>query len=80
MPGRPSQYVAWCCNKHIYAGAKGCPMIFIRDEHIKQAYVTMMNRLYSGRNVFLKPLIVELKKQDHNGSYAKLKEIEKLIE
>lgn len=79
MPGRASEYVAWCCNKHIDAGAKSCPMIFIRDEHIKQAYITMMNRLYSGRNVILKPLIEELKKQDHNGSYAKLKEIEELI-
>ena len=80
MPGRPSEYVAWCCNRHIDSSGKGCSMIFIRDENIKAAFVTMMNRLYSGRNVILKPLIEELRKQDHSGSYARLKELEKLIQ
>ena len=80
MSGRPSEYVAWCCSKHINSSSKGCSMIFVRDEHIKTAFVTMMNRLFSGRNVILKPLIDELKEQDVNGIYAKLKELETLIQ
>ena len=80
MPGKPSEYIAWCCNKHIESGNKGCSMLYIRDEKIKAAFVTMINRLYSGRNSILKPLIEELRKQDHSGIYSKLKELEKLIQ
>ena len=79
-PGKMGEYIAWCCNKHIDSSGKHCSMIFIRDEHIKAAFVTMLNRLYSGRHLIMKPLIEELKKQDHHGSYAKLKEIENLIQ
>ena len=45
----------------------------------QSAYINMMNRLHSGRNMILKPLIEELRKQDHSGSYAKLEELENLM-
>lgn len=80
MPGKPGEYIAWCCNKHIDSGGKECSMIFVRDEQIKRAFVTMMNRLWSGRNVILKPLIMELKKQEDNENTAKLWMIEKQIQ
>ena len=80
MPGKPGQYVAWCCNKHIDTGGKDCSMIFIRDEYIKAAFVTMMNRLYSGRVAILKPLVDTLKRTDSGQSYEELKKIEKLIQ
>lgn len=80
MAGRTGEYIAWCCSKHIDAGDKNCSMIFIRDKNIKTAYITMMNRLYSGRYEILKPLIDALKKQDRHGSYTKLTELEKAIQ
>jgi len=79
-PNKPGEYVAWCCNKHIDTGGKECSMIFIRDEYIKAAFVMMMNRLYSGRNAILKPLVKALRNQDSTGKYAELTQIEELIQ
>lgn len=80
LPNKPGQYVAWCCGKHITAGARECSMLFIRDEHIKAAFVRMMNRLYSGRSIILKPLIQGMKEQDTGGIFSRLRELENKLE
>jgi len=80
LPNKPGQYVAWCCSKHIASNTKECSMLFIRDEHIKATFITMMNKLYSNRNLVLKPLIHSLKVLDTGGNYAKIKELDTLIQ
>lgn len=80
MPGKSSEYIAWCCNKHIDTGGRECSMIFIRDESIKAAFITMMNRLFSGRNVILKPLTAALKNREGDENNLKLMAIEKQIQ
>ncbi|MDP3058385.1 MAG: recombinase family protein, partial [bacterium] len=72
-------YVAWCCSKHLKS-VKECSMLFIRDEQIKQAFVTLINRLHSGRSYILKPLIQDLKSLEHSGVWTKVQEVESKIE
>lgn len=79
-PGKTAEYVAWCCNKHIDEGSLECPMIFVRDQRIKEAFVIMWNRLFSGRNTILKPLIEELKDRDGSINQAEELSIEKQIQ
>lgn len=76
MPGKLGEYAAWCCNKHIDSAGQDCPMIFVQDQHIKKAFVTMWNRLYSGRNMILKPLVKELRNCDDSIQQAEEAKIE----
>lgn len=73
-------YIAWCCGRHTDSRGKDCSMLSVQEEHIKDAFVRMMNRLYSGRNVILKPLIAELKNRESNENGYKLMAIEKQIQ
>lgn len=44
------KYTAWCCSTHIKDKDK-CHMLFVKDDDLKQAFVTMMNKLvYSIEN------------------------------
>ncbi len=74
------QYIAWCCNKHISSNSKDCSMIYIREDNIKLAFATMMTKLSVGRTVVMKPFIEDLRMIDEDGVFAKLNEIESLIQ
>jgi site-specific DNA recombinase len=75
LPNKAGQYIAWCCNNHLATNGKGCSMLFIRDENIKSAFVIMMNKLFSNRDLILKPLTQALKQIDSGGKYAEIIEI-----
>lgn len=47
--------IAWSCNTHIQNKDK-CPMKYIRDDMLKAAFVTMMNKLIYSRKQLLLPL------------------------
>jgi len=76
--GRATEYVSWCCGTHIQ-DISACSMLFVREEHIRKAFVNMTNRLHSGLDMVLKPLIEALRRQDSDGYFARLDEIERLI-
>lgn len=46
--------IAWACSKHLY-NKDACSMMFIKDEAIKAAFVTMMNKLIFGCKQVLVP-------------------------
>lgn len=46
--------IAWACSKHLY-NKDACSMMFIKDEAIKAAFVTMMNKLIFGCKQVLAP-------------------------
>ena len=73
------KYTAWCCSTHIDDSAS-CSMLFIRETQIQSAFVTLMNKLYAGRNIVLKPLIQSLKSLDTNNLLEKVTRLENLIE
>lgn len=46
--------IAWACTKHLYNKAE-CSMKFIKDEAIKAAFVTMINKLIFGCKLVILP-------------------------
>jgi site-specific DNA recombinase len=73
------KYVAWCCNKHLKQITE-CSMQFIRDEDIKTAFVTMMNKLIYGHKHILKPLISDLRNQNNDECFKEIEKLELRIE
>lgn len=55
-------------------------MQFIRDEDIKTAFVTMMNKLIFGHKFILRPLLNGLRSQNNAESFRRIEELETKIE
>ena len=72
-------YIAWCCSKHI-SQITECSMQFIRDDDIKTAFVTMMNKLIFGQKFILRPLVQGLRNQNNAASFRRIEELETKIE
>jgi site-specific DNA recombinase len=73
------KYIAWCCSKHIRQ-INECSMQFIRDDDIKTAFVTMMNKLIFGQKFILRPLLEGLRNQNNVASFHRIEELETKIE
>lgn len=73
------KYVAWCCSKHLKQITE-CSMQFIRDEDIKKAFVTMINKLIFGRKLILQPLLDALRGMSNSDNLSRIQELEKQIE
>lgn len=73
------KYIAWCCSKHI-SQITECSMQFIRDDDIKTAFVTMMNKLIYGQKFILRPLLNGLRNQNNVASFRRIEELETKIE
>ena len=53
------KYVAWACNTHL-KDKYTCHMKYIRDDDIKAAFVTMLNKLIYGHRLILAPYLKAL--------------------
>jgi DNA invertase Pin-like site-specific DNA recombinase len=73
------KYIAWCCSRHLKQVTE-CSMQFIRDEDLKTAFVTMINKLIYGRKVILKPLLDALREMSRSDNLSRIQELDKLIE
>ena len=73
------KYIAWCCSKHIRQITE-CSMQYIRDDDIKTAFVTMMNKLIFGQKFILRPLLDGLRNQNNTESFQRIQELEARIE
>lgn len=58
--GADRKYTAWCCGTHLREKNR-CGVLFIRDEALKQAFCTMMNKLIFSRRRILKPFLKAIK-------------------
>jgi len=77
---KPSgNYVAWTCSRHLESKAD-CSMLYISDEGIKLAFLTMMNKLVYGHNTILKPLLRTLRGMDDKDRLLRIQELEIRIE
>ena len=74
-----NKYIAWCCSKHIY-DISGCSMKFIKDDAIKQTFITMMNKLIFGHKFILKPLLQSLKAVNYSDNLIEIQTIESRME
>ena len=73
------QYEAWCCSTHIY-NKESCSMKFVRDEDLKLAFVTMMNKLVFGYKLILKPYSLALRSSSTDSSVQRIQQLRLLIE
>ncbi|AVU90183.1 recombinase family protein [Listeria monocytogenes] len=74
-----SKYIAWCCSTHI-KNKDECSMLFIREERIHQAFITMMNKLKFGYSYVLTSLSKQLETSNQDETYQKITEIEEQLE
>ena len=58
--GKPYEKVQWGCKVHI-KDSKACTMKAVRDDVVKDAYLTMWNKLVSNYTYILSPLLDSLK-------------------
>lgn len=73
------KYIAWCCSTHI-KNKNVCSMLFIKEERIHQAFVTMINKLIFGRDYLLIPLLKKMESSKFDDRYEQFQNIEVRIE
>lgn len=77
---KPSgNYVAWTCATHL-ENKEECTMLYISDDGIKLAFLTMMNKLVYGHQAVLKPLLRTLRGMDDKDRLLRIQELEICIE
>lgn len=73
------KYAAWCCSQHIDDISK-CSMMYIREDALEQAFITMMNKLVFGRKIVLKPLMNALRETSRAKGLERINEIQSRLE
>ena len=56
-----------------------CHMLFIKDDDLKQAFITMMNKLVYAHRIILKPYVDALKNTSSDDSLRRIQEIQTLL-
>lgn len=69
-----TSYIAWCCNTHLN-DKNSCSMLFIRDDDLKLAFTTMMNKLIFSSNVILKPYVEAIRNSSSDDSFHQVQEL-----
>lgn len=72
------KYAAWCCNTHI-ADKDKCHMLFVKDETLKLAFITMMNKLIFSHRMILKPYLESIKNVSTDDSLRRIQQIQTLL-
>ncbi len=70
------EYIAWSCGTHIEDKSK-CTLLYVRDDAIKAAFTTMMNKLVFGYKEVLTPLLEGLDENTNYMNTEKQKEFDK---
>ena len=73
------KYVAWCCNTHLADKTK-CSMLFIKDEDLKVAFVTVLNKLIYSHKLVLKPYAAALQSNSGDENLVRIQHLERLLE
>ena len=73
-----SQYIAWVCATHIEDKTK-CSMKYIRDNELKLAFVTMMNKLIFTHRRILKPYIEALQNSPVDSPMKRIQELQTML-
>lgn len=73
------KYVAWCCNTHL-ADKDKCSMLYLRDDDLKVAFVTVLNKLIYSHKLVLKPYATALQNNSGDESLVRIQHLERLLE
>ena len=71
--------IAWACSTHLYQ-KEACSMLFIKDEAIKAAFVTMLNKLIFSYKSILMPYLEALKLSDTDASLQKIQDLKDALQ
>ena len=72
------KYVAWTCNTHL-KNTSACSMKYIRDDEIKAAFVTMLNKLIYGHRLILAPYLKALENSSGDEAIQRIQHLELLL-
>ncbi len=72
------KYVAWCCTTHLENKEK-CSMLYVRDDDLKLAYVTMLNKLIFGHKLILRPYLKALQENSGDENVQRIKRLEEML-
>nr|DAL21374.1 MAG TPA_asm: integrase [Caudoviricetes sp.] len=73
-----SQYVAWTCRTHI-EDKTICSMKYIRDDKLKLAFVTMMNKLVFAHRRILLPYVKALQDSPVDSPMRRIQELQTML-
>ena len=76
--GSGHKYIAWCCSTHLQDTNK-CHMLFIRDDALKRAFVTMLNKLIFSHAIILKPYVKAITESPSDDSLKRIQELHTLL-
>lgn len=57
--GKPYEKIIWTCHRYV-EDKESCQMKAIREDMLKQAFITMWNKLYTNQGTVLEPLLKAL--------------------
>lgn len=73
------KYAAWVCNTHLEDTSR-CSMLYIRDDDLKLAFTTMINKLVYCHKLVLKPYLKALQDNTGDASLLNIQQLEMLLE
>lgn len=73
------KYPAWVCNTHL-ADTSKCSMLYLRDDDIKLAFATMINKLIYCHKLILKPYLEALQVNTSDAALLRIQQLETLLE
>jgi hypothetical protein len=73
-----NKYTAWCCTTHLENKEK-CSMLYVRDDDLKLAYVTMLNKLIFGHKLILRPYLKALQDDSGDENIQRIKRLEEML-
>ena len=73
------KYAAWVCNTHLEDTSR-CSMLYIRDDDLKLAFTTMINKLVYCHKLVLKPYLEALQENTGDASLLNIQQLEILLE
>ena len=73
------KYAAWVCNTHLESTSR-CSMLYIRDDNLRLAFTTMINKLVYCHKLVLKPYLKALQENTSDASLLRIQQLEILLE
>ncbi len=77
--GKYNSYVAWVCNTHL-SDTNRCSMLFVRDDALKLAFVTMLNKLIFSYRLLLKPYLAAMQSNTADEALLRIQYLENQLD
>lgn len=75
---KSGDFIAWTCKTHL-RDKTACEMLYVKEEHLKVAFVKMMNKLRVAYPMMLRPFVDNLRGINSNDRVRQIKALEEKI-